>query len=136
MSRQPPINLNQSRLVNGGSYASSAASTRASSTSSSSASRPLANLFGSGGGSSSWASADIRAYQQRYPGQRQDPTATRNLDFYTNRIASAPRPAGKIDAIHVQWRGDYDLLEQHHGYIQSVQPLSDATPRASLGLVV
>ena len=130
--KQPPVNLNQQRLINGGSYASpgGAHSTRASTA----GSRQIANLFASGG--STWASADVRAYQQRYPGQRQDRSASRNLDFYQNRTSSAPRPAGKIDAIHIQWRGDYDLLEQHHGYIQSAtrsaQPRDQQTAISSL----
>ena len=75
--------------------------------------------------SSSWASADLRAYQARYPGQRQNVHASKNLDFYCGRIPSAPRPAGLIDAIHIGWRGDYDLLEAHHGYIQWLFPIRE-----------
>ena len=45
-----------------------------------------------------------------------------NYLFYTNQIASRPSGA-KIDDIHRDWKGNYDLLEAHHSYIQWLFPL-------------
>lgn len=77
---------------------------------------PLNQLFTSSG--STWASADVQQYQNRYPGQQQILSARKNLDFYQNRIASQPRPSATIEQMHQNWFGDYQLLEDHHGYIQ------------------
>ena len=83
----------------------------------------LAALFSSAG-SSSWASSDLRAYHDRYPGQRQHAGSNKNLLFYTNQIVSVPSGA-KIDTMHATWFGQHDLLEAHHGYIQWIFPSVD-----------
>jgi hypothetical protein len=110
------VNLNQSRVI-----PSSVGSGHA--TRSAIPAGALSTLFASS--SSTWAGADVRAYLAHYPGQAQNPRARKNLDFYLNRIASAPSPSGKIDTIHAQWKGDYDLLESHHGYIQFLFPIRE-----------
>ena len=45
-----------------------------------------------------------------------------NLQFYRNQISSQPR-GDTISVIHETWKGDYDRLESHHGYIQWLFPL-------------
>ena len=71
------------------------------------------------------AQADVQRYLKRYPGQKEHPSARKNLDFYLNRIPSAPSPSGTIDQILQQWHGDYELLEAHHGYIQWIMPIRE-----------
>ena len=39
-----------------------------------------------------------------------------NLLFYKNEIPSEPDGAF-IEDIHAQWKGNYHLLEVHHGYL-------------------
>jgi hypothetical protein len=39
------------------------------------------------------------------------------LQFYRNEISSRPNGA-KIEDMHQSWWNNYDLLEDHHGYIQ------------------
>lgn len=39
-----------------------------------------------------------------------------NLSFYSNKISSRPR-GDLIDDIHKKWFGEWDLLEEHHGYL-------------------
>ncbi|KAG2372655.1 hypothetical protein C9374_013663 [Naegleria lovaniensis] len=51
-----------------------------------------------------------------------DTTSLDNFKFYTNALRS--RPQGDfIDNIHTNWFGDFDLLEEHHGYIQYLFPI-------------
>lgn len=71
------------------------------------------------------AQADVQRYLKRYPGQKEHTAARKNLDFYLNRIPSAPSPSGTIDHILKHWYGDYDLLESHHGYIQWLMPIRE-----------
>jgi len=84
----------------------------------------FSNLFNSST-SSRYAAADVAAYHAGYPGQSDDPNANLNLLFYSNRVESAPRPSGTIEEIHRMWRTDFDLLEQHHGYIQWLFPIRE-----------
>ena len=42
-----------------------------------------------------------------------------NVQFYTCKISSKP-DGGKIDNIHQNWFGDWDLLEAHHVCIMLV----------------
>lgn len=63
------------------------------------------------------AARDTEDYRNRYPGKVDDPTKTRNLDFYSNRLRSQPS-GDLIDVIHRDWHGNHQLLEAHHGYIQ------------------
>jgi hypothetical protein len=51
-------------------------------------------------------------------------TNRKNIQFYKNEIESVPKGA-KIDVILRDWKGDYDKLESHHGYIQWLFPLSE-----------
>jgi len=51
-----------------------------------------------------------------------DPHDAVNYRFYTNKIPSSP-DGDYIDNIHKNWKGDYSLLEVHHGYIQWLFPL-------------
>lgn len=37
--------------------------------------------------------------------------------FYRNEIPSKP-DGDLVDAIHANWDGNFDLLEEHHSYIQ------------------
>ncbi|RNA21718.1 dentin sialophospho -like isoform X1 [Brachionus plicatilis] len=48
----------------------------------------------------------------------------KNLQFYKGEIASKPE-GGYIDEILNNWSSDYDLLENHHGYIQWLFPNVD-----------
>lgn len=50
--------------------------------------------------------------------------STPNLDFYLGKIKSKPN-GDYIDVIHKEWKGNYDLLEAHHGYIQWLFPNSE-----------
>lgn len=45
-----------------------------------------------------------------------------NYLFYRNERPSAPDGA-LIDVIHERWKDDFDLLEEHHGYIQWLFPV-------------
>lgn len=45
--------------------------------------------------------------------------------FYTNQIPSSPAPCGLIEDEHTDWRGNYSLLERHHGYIQWWFPIRE-----------
>ena len=46
----------------------------------------------------------------------------KNVDFYLGHIKS--RPFGDYyQNIVENWRGDYDRLEEHHGYIQWLFPI-------------
>lgn len=70
------------------------------------------------------ASRDAKTYRDGYPDLEDDPTQTRNVEFYSNRISSDPDGA-RIDDIHANWRRNYDLLERHHGYIQWLFPIRE-----------
>lgn len=75
-------------------------------------------------GRSSRAASDLAMYRARYPGQRDNPQAQANILFYTNRLRSQP-DGDFIDVIHAKWRGAYELLESHHGYIQWLFPIRE-----------
>jgi len=46
------------------------------------------------------------------------------VQFYSNEIKSTPR-GDYIDNIHRDWKGEYELLESHHGYIQWLFPIRE-----------
>src|SRR5437762_640454 len=69
-------------------------------------------------------SEDSKRYREGYPNQKDDPTITINLEFYKNEIASKP-DGNKIEDIHKKWWGKYELLEEHHGYIQWLFPIRE-----------
>ena len=50
--------------------------------------------------------------------EENDTTSLENVEFYTNKIPSRPAPCGLIDDIHQRWLCDWDLLEEHHGYVK------------------
>eukprot|EP01114_Cavostelium_apophysatum_P010669 TRINITY_DN2472_c0_g1_i1.p2 TRINITY_DN2472_c0_g1~~TRINITY_DN2472_c0_g1_i1.p2 ORF type:complete len:303 (-),score=73.20 TRINITY_DN2472_c0_g1_i1:1210-2118(-) len=70
------------------------------------------------------ASEDAQRYRDGYPGKRDNPKLTTNLDFYSNKIASKPE-GDTIENIHKKWFGNYSLLEVHHGYIQWLFPIRE-----------
>ena len=72
----------------------------------------------------SFSSSDVERYRQGYPGKKDNPKARRNLEFYQGKIVSVPQ-GDTIDNIHKKWRGQYDRLEIHHGYIQWLFPIRE-----------
>ncbi|XP_071104468.1 opioid growth factor receptor-like protein 1 [Haliotis cracherodii] len=70
-----------------------------------------------------WSQKDTEDYRKGYPGKK-DVSGTLNLDFYRNCITSQPN-GDKIDDIHENWYGKYDILESHHGYIQWLFPIRE-----------
>jgi len=89
------------------------------------------------------AKDDVLRYRNGYPGEPDDLEANDNLNFYKNKLASTPH-GDFIDNIHVkvcqcahaawcrinfvvcvQWKGNYQLLEAHHGYIQWLFPIRE-----------
>ena len=55
-------------------------------------------------------------------GMPNDLSSDANLRFHRNELTSRPH-GDLIDTIHAGWPGQYDMLEQHHGYIQWIFPL-------------
>ncbi len=72
------------------------------------------------------AARDTLAYRQGYPAKKgmDDVDATSNLLFYRNQLPSRHRGA-LIEEILTKWRGDYSLLERHHGFIQWLFPVRE-----------
>jgi len=70
------------------------------------------------------ALSDVETYRAGYPGQADDPDLQKNADFYLGRIPSKPE-GDFIDNIHKDWFGDFDLLEEHHSYIQWLFPIRE-----------
>ncbi|GLB38411.1 putative opioid growth factor receptor (OGFr) conserved region [Lyophyllum shimeji] len=67
---------------------------------------------------------DIREFLEGYPDATDDPNASANLEFYSNRRRC--RPDNRlIDEIHEQWTGNYSKLESKHGYIQWLFPIQE-----------
>ncbi|KAI6649215.1 Myb-like protein X-like [Oopsacas minuta] len=71
-----------------------------------------------------WATEDTERYLDGYPKATDHPDYNLNLEFYQNRLPSQPS-GDYIDDIHKKWWSDYDLLEQHHGYIQWLFPIQE-----------
>ena len=70
------------------------------------------------------ANDDMARYRAGYPGVKDDPQATMNVQFYSNKIPSIPK-GDYIDNIHKTWYGRYDLLETNHTYIQWLFPIRE-----------
>jgi hypothetical protein len=72
------------------------------------------------------ARSDSSAYREGYPDQEDPPLSEwrSNLDFYTGKIPSSP-DGNYVDVIHETWKGQYQLLEQHHSYIQWLFPIRE-----------
>ena len=66
----------------------------------------------------------IFRYLDGYPEAEDSPALNLNLEFYLNQIESQPN-GDYIDDIHKSWFGNYDWLEQHHGYIQWLFPIQE-----------
>ena len=64
------------------------------------------------------ARSDSSAYREGYPDQEDPPLSEwrSNLDFYTGKIPSSP-DGNYVDVIHETWKGQYQLLEQHHSSV-------------------
>jgi len=81
------------------------------------------------------AKADLKTYQDGYPFARNinNRRKTKNVRFYRGEIKSrsSGSPSGDtIDVFHKPmdqggWWGDYDLLEEHHGYVQWLFPIHE-----------
>ena len=99
--------------------------------------RPFASCHVGG----DWASRDLEHYRMGYPGERLDNKRLQdNYLFYSNRLASRPQ-GGLIEDMHRcandvtcgcvfvtggrDWKGNYTLLEMHHGYIQWLFPIHE-----------
>jgi hypothetical protein len=72
-----------------------------------------------------WSTADTDDYLDRYPGKEDNPHLKANLEFYMNKRKSKP-DGDYIDQIHKKWKFQYDLLEEHHGYIQWLFPIRES----------
>jgi len=59
-----------------------------------------------------------------YPGEPDDKTQTKNMEFYSNKRVSKP-DGDLIENIHKKWWRNYGLLEAHHGYIQWLFPIRE-----------
>jgi len=71
------------------------------------------------------AKDDINQYLNGYPDDPIDPEdKDDNFKFYSNQIVSKPN-GDLIEDIHKNWKGDYDKLEIHHGYIQWLFPIRE-----------
>ncbi|PPQ63617.1 hypothetical protein CVT24_004370 [Panaeolus cyanescens] len=67
---------------------------------------------------------DVQEFLDGYPAVSDDPSATANLEFYSNHARCRPDNR-TIDEIHEQWFGDYDKLEYKHGFIQWLFPIRE-----------
>jgi len=70
------------------------------------------------------ASSDAKRYREGYPGELDNARENSNLEFYSNSRKSKP-DGDFIDNIHEKWWGNYNKLEQHHGYIQWLFPIRE-----------
>jgi len=70
------------------------------------------------------ASDDLSDYRNGYPNQRDNIHLNDNYKFYNGEIPSIP-DGDYIDNIHESWKGKYNRLEIHHGYIQWLFPIRE-----------
>jgi hypothetical protein len=77
------------------------------------------------------AKEDAQRYRDGYPGQdeKDDTNQRANVEFYSNTRECFP-DGDFIDNIHKPrdeggWRGHYERLEIHHGYIQWLFPIRE-----------
>lgn len=73
---------------------------------------------------SSSADVESNAYINKYPGQEQNISMDKNVQFYSNEIVCEPDEVF-IDFIHDNWFGSYQSLEEKHGYIQWLFPIRE-----------
>ncbi|PAA85112.1 hypothetical protein BOX15_Mlig021547g2 [Macrostomum lignano] len=64
-------------------------------------------------------------YRSGYPDAPKSSASRDIWNFYNNKIKSEPR-GDFIDVMLVEWKGNYELLERHHGFIQWLFPLREA----------
>jgi hypothetical protein len=72
-----------------------------------------------------FGNADIEQYQSQALDWMDVPDNARsrkNIEFFQNKRKSKPM-GDFIENIHSDWKGDYGLLERHHGYIQWLFPI-------------
>ncbi|KAF9267319.1 hypothetical protein L218DRAFT_894462 [Marasmius fiardii PR-910] len=67
---------------------------------------------------------DVQEFLDGYPDVADDRNLTANLKFYTNERRCRPDNL-RIDELHEQWWGDYDVLEYNHGFIQWLFPIRE-----------
>jgi hypothetical protein len=68
---------------------------------------------------------DIEQFLNEYDGDDEDNlSATDNIRFHYNILRCKPDGL-LIDELHKQWRGDYDTLEDRHGFIQWLFPIRE-----------
>ncbi|TFK79747.1 hypothetical protein K466DRAFT_505080 [Polyporus arcularius HHB13444] len=67
---------------------------------------------------------DIREFLEGYSRIPDEPSLNANLEFYKNVRRCKPDNL-LIDALHEQWKTDYQRLEYKHGYIQWLFPLQE-----------
>ncbi|KAJ3509122.1 hypothetical protein NLJ89_g5384 [Agrocybe chaxingu] len=67
---------------------------------------------------------DVQEFLDAYPDVEDDPAATANFEFYSNKLRCRPDNR-TIEEIHETWVGDYDKLEFKHGYIQWLFPIRE-----------
>lgn len=70
------------------------------------------------------AKQDLQRYRDGYPGDIDDKDANDNYLFYTNQLESSPH-GDYIENILTKWKGNYEILEAHHGYIQWLFPIRE-----------
>lgn len=70
------------------------------------------------------AREEMERYRKGYPGLKDDPNASKNLEFFQNKRESTPN-GSLIDVIHKEWFGDYEKLERHHSYVQWLFPFRE-----------
>lgn len=68
------------------------------------------------------ARADAKEYLDGFRKSQNNLSDSDNLLFFSNTLKSVPR-GDYIETIHQEWYGKYDILEQHHGYIQWLFPI-------------
>ncbi|XP_052799002.1 opioid growth factor receptor-like protein 1 [Mya arenaria] len=73
-------------------------------------------------GLSANSSSRNKMQSQVRPETRQRSSA--NLEFYSNKIQSRPAPGYTIEEM-LKWKGNYDMLERNHRYIQWLFPIPD-----------
>jgi len=67
---------------------------------------------------------DVQEFLDDYPYNKDDPSASANLKFYSNVLHCQPDKS-LIDEIHENWAGNYSKLEYNHGYIQWLFPIQE-----------
>ncbi|KIY45642.1 hypothetical protein FISHEDRAFT_49021 [Fistulina hepatica ATCC 64428] len=67
---------------------------------------------------------DVQEFLEGYPDNEDDPSLNANLKFYSNTARCRPDNL-LINELHERWKGDYDVLENKHGFIQWIFPIQE-----------